>query len=506
MKKWKILAEDNGDLFPVYFLYECLNEQMESILGVKCNNWMHHGKNQCWEFIMDPDNWEELASAAYKKLKNEKEFLKAVREKILVGCEKMIEVSEKIHKTDLSKLSKKKLWALFQEYRQKNKDMYVWGVIPVLIDFEITRLSDEVKEIIREKLQKEFKEQFLTDYFITLTTPKEDSFLKLEERSFLNIAKDIIKNPEAGELFKKDIAEIKDKLADFKDIDKKIDEHTENFKWTGYGYLGPVWTKDYYLELFSSFVKQGDDPEKKLREIEEKDATIEKEKKEILNELDFSEDELHLTDSLKEFAFLKLYRKDMQYKSYYHMHNWLEEVSSRFNLTIRQLRHMVPEEIEAMLLNDKLPDKNILDERVKFYTFVLQNQKLFILHGKEAREFYEKTAEKKEAVDIDELKGDCACQGKAVGVIKLIRTFEDMKKMNKGDILISPATNPNLVPAMKKAGAIVTDEGGITCHAAIVSRELGVPCITGTKLVTRAFKDGDKVDVDATKGIIRRVK
>jgi len=58
---------------------------------------------------------------------------------------------------------------------------------------------------------------------------------------------------------------------------------------------------------------------------------------------------------------------------------------------------------------------------------------------------------------------------------------------------------------MKKAGAIVTDEGGITCHAAIVSRELGIPCVVGTKIVTKVFKDGDLVEVDANKGLVKKV-
>jgi len=78
--------------------------------------------------------------------------------------------------------------------------------------------------------------------------------------------------------------------------------------------------------------------------------------------------------------------------------------------------------------------------------------------------------------------------------------------MQKGDILISIATNPDLVPAMKIAGAIVTDVGGITCHAAIVSRELNIPCVVGTKIATKALHEGDLIDVDATHGIVRIIK
>ena len=77
--------------------------------------------------------------------------------------------------------------------------------------------------------------------------------------------------------------------------------------------------------------------------------------------------------------------------------------------------------------------------------------------------------------------------------------------MNAGDVLVSHATDPSLVVGMKKASAIVTDMGGIACHAAIVSRELGIPCLVGTKTVTKSFRDGDLVEVDATHGVIRRI-
>ena len=75
--------------------------------------------------------------------------------------------------------------------------------------------------------------------------------------------------------------------------------------------------------------------------------------------------------------------------------------------------------------------------------------------------------------------------------------------MNAGDILVSIATRPEMLPVMKKAAAIVTDEGGITCHAAIVSRELKIPCIVGTQTATSVLKDGDKVEVDTEKGVVK---
>jgi pyruvate,water dikinase len=78
--------------------------------------------------------------------------------------------------------------------------------------------------------------------------------------------------------------------------------------------------------------------------------------------------------------------------------------------------------------------------------------------------------------------------------------------IQKGEILVSPMTMPDFLPAMKKAAAFVTDEGGMACHAAIVAREIKKPCVVGTKNATKILKDGDLVEVDANNGVVRILK
>ena len=109
----------------------------------------------------------------------------------------------------------------------------------------------------------------------------------------------------------------------------------------------------------------------------------------------------------------------------------------------------------------------------------------------------------KEEFAVNEVKGRTAFKGFARGVVKVVRLNSEADKVKEGDIIVSPMTVPDLVSAMKRAAAIVTDEGGVTCHAAIISRELKKPCIIGTKVATKVFKDGDLVEVDANKGIVR---
>lgn len=104
---------------------------------------------------------------------------------------------------------------------------------------------------------------------------------------------------------------------------------------------------------------------------------------------------------------------------------------------------------------------------------------------------------------VTEIKGRTAQPGLAKGVVKIIKIKSDTAKIQEGDILVTEMTNPDYVPFMKIAGAIVTDEGGATCHAAIASRELKVPCVVGTRVATKVLKDGDMVEVDAELGIVK---
>jgi len=115
--------------------------------------------------------------------------------------------------------------------------------------------------------------------------------------------------------------------------------------------------------------------------------------------------------------------------------------------------------------------------------------------------------QQKKETDEKCIKGQTGSPGKIQGIVKVIMNIDkEGVKFNEGDVLVTGMTRPEFIQLMKKAVAVITDEGGITCHAAIVSRELKIPCVIGTKVATRLLKDGDLVEVDANIGIIRIIK
>jgi phosphoenolpyruvate synthase/pyruvate phosphate dikinase len=155
------------------------------------------------------------------------------------------------------------------------------------------------------------------------------------------------------------------------------------------------------------------------------------------------------------------------------------------------------------VLSGNIPTEEVLQARMK--TFAFTDGKLFTSLD-EVKASYDVELKEEHVVTGSALKGQVAYPGKRTGMVKIINNRDDMKKFQAGDIIVSPTTTPDLLPVMKIAGAIISEHGGVICHASITSRELKIPCIVGVKGATKALKDGDIIEVDAENGIIRIMK
>lgn len=137
--------------------------------------------------------------------------------------------------------------------------------------------------------------------------------------------------------------------------------------------------------------------------------------------------------------------------------------------------------------------------------WAVEKEEVFIVQTRAVTTFKPHTIERPDLADETGkilLKGETASAGVYTGPVKVVHDPKELNKVQKGDILVTAMTTPDMVPAMQRAGAIVTDEGGMTCHAAIVSREMGTPCVVGTQHATDLLKDGEIITVHATRGIV----
>lgn len=176
---------------------------------------------------------------------------------------------------------------------------------------------------------------------------------------------------------------------------------------------------------------------------------------------------------------------------------WNEHFPDLLDLTF----YITPTEVTHIIANRKSVIAQIQDR--KNGCFML-NGKIYPL--KELDQILNEqyiSLEKVAVEDEQDIRGSTAYKGKVIGKVRKIMSFKDMGDFQGGEVLVTEMTNPDYLPIMKIAVAVVTDEGGATCHAAIASRELKIPCVVGTKIATQILNDGDMVEVDADNGVIK---
>lgn len=179
--------------------------------------------------------------------------------------------------------------------------------------------------------------------------------------------------------------------------------------------------------------------------------------------------------------------------------------------TGKTLKQDVPEDIKnkQVLSEEELIELTEMGKRIQGHynspqdtEWAIVGDELFML---QSRPITTLDSEVKEGKDVSMevlLKGLGASPGLASGEVKIINEIDELDKIQNGDVLVTVMTTPDMVPAMKRASGIITDEGGITCHAAIISRELGIPCVVGTGSATKTLIENDFVTLDGKKGMI----
>lgn len=211
---------------------------------------------------------------------------------------------------------------------------------------------------------------------------------------------------------------------------------------------------------------------------------------------------------MHEYAFLRTERIDAWKEAMSYMKEFFEYLAEKISsqATINETVQISVQEIFEMLKNGTKPSLEELKKRSNkegLFYYDLDGFKL-ITDVKEKEELLKSIKENYD--DIKELVGRTAFGGHVSGVVKKILSDEDMKNFKEGDILVTRFTEPKHTIYMSKAKAIITDSGGITSHAAIVSRELEVPCVIGTEKATKILNDGDIVEVDANKGVVKIIR
>jgi len=288
----------------------------------------------------------------------------------------------------------------------------------------------------------------------------------------------------------------------FPDIWNLIIDYKKNFSWMGRMYFDGDPISEYeIIERIKNILSIN--CYDKLRAINDK------RKKEIENRTNLfklfnnDKDIVAFSKIISSYLYLRTYRLDVFFISHENLQHLFDEICNRFSFSYRNLIYLRTDEIIDLLINNSNEKyKKISYERMNGYSVTVLDGKSFWKRDVKDNQF---TAFKADKFNTNQVSGISTCPGFVKGKVKIILSEQDVINMSKGEILLTTMTMPSLMLAVEKAAAIVTDEGGMLCHAAIISREFDIPCIIATEYATKVFKNGEEVIVDANKGIIRRI-
>ena len=182
---------------------------------------------------------------------------------------------------------------------------------------------------------------------------------------------------------------------------------------------------------------------------------------------------------------------------------FVERIGKAAGYTKEMILATLAGELDSHLEGKPLPEKSELQNRYNRSALLVKEGGQELVGGDEVGAI---EAIVHPRLDTSEIKGQIAYKGKAKGKVRIVVNPREVSVFDKGDILVTGMTRPEFLPLMEKAAAFVTDAGGILSHAAIVARDMRKPCVIGTHVATKVLKDGDVVEVDADKGIVKIMK
>jgi phosphohistidine swiveling domain-containing protein len=463
--------------------------EMPALLGYGYRSCVYFFEKDICYYLYD---WKDLHTihdeffAAYHADSTYLSYLLKENKKICISVSTRYAV---IGKIDWKEVTIEELVDLWKEVN--NLYAYLLSVSHIVEAFTLTT-EDEIRERFRGIFPNDFVEKT-----VQCTLPTIHSYMTREQYYLAKICRDIIA---AGSVVNRDTL-----FGISESIEESIKHHTKQFFWKLNSYTSAkILTVEDFKEEIIGMLRKYDidkiitDYESLQTRIEQKNVILETIKDKKLLEL------INISD-----IFFEIHdkRKELMTQSVHYLDFLLREIARRHCVSISDLRYICSTEF------GQLPD--IMDELQKrrkqglFVTFIDDSEKVqkIVFSGDEAKKYiYLFKKHLSIQSDIKEIVGNCASKGVVTGTVKVCRGEKEISKVENGDILVACMTQPEFLPAMKKASAIITDEGGLTCHAAIVSREMGIPCVIGTKIATKVLKDGDVVEVDATRGIVKIIK
>ncbi|MBI3342032.1 HD domain-containing protein [Candidatus Curtissbacteria bacterium] len=425
---------------------------------------IYKGRDVIWS-----NNWKDLYQLGaemvdfYKSAGEKKKFWNDAK-KVKDGLKREF---LRLDKVDLGNLDNEHLLASYEQFCEIYIRFWQLGWFDEPIAFECERILTE-SSLSKEELSK-------------LMAPSWVPFVTEIQKDLLLILKTYKQNSRRGELL--------------------VAKHCEKYFWKRNSYLQSfLISKEEVEEEVVELSRNIANPGKEINRLEKQ--RVDNSKQKYMAKL--PKDLRSIVGIMDEFGKHQDERKSQMMMAAFYIDRFLEEIGKRVGISLEQMRYTMHGEIKDLVV-DKNKLKDHIKRRMKRCVIIWDGETYTIGLDKSVDETEKELFGKPGSSKVIQVVGMTASAGTVVGKVVILKSPKDANKVKIGDILIAPMTSPDYVVAMKKAGAIVTDWGGMTSHAAIVAREFAIPCVVGTDVATKVFRDGDTVQVLADEGIVRKI-
>ncbi len=421
---------------------------------------------------------KEVAKLWTEKMNREPDFLNKIVEE-LANLERLSDdLADRVSKIDIKQVTDNDLAQILLDHFEYWIKYFSIG----FLWFAVDDIAEELKEKIKNSwtgTEADLK------YFLQATfRPSKFPSSSREQRELLNLKKVPL---------------------------NKFDEALESH-WRKYTHLSmrdiddEPFTLQYFKDRLAIF-DQEDEFNKAKEELERADKEL-IETTDLVRGVSLPDDIKRVINFCRDVAYLRTEVVESFTRVNFIYNPVFKEVAERLSLKIEEVLHLLVSELIERIKSGTLSiSKEKIEERVNNgYAYLITTAVSFFVMGDEVDRLKNLIiSEENLYADLKSIKGQTGYKGKITGKVRVILDKRKANDLVEGEVLVTGMTNPDFVPAMKRSSAIITNEGGILCHAAIMSREFGVPCVIGTKIATDFLKTGDIVEVDATSGIITKL-
>lgn len=439
------------------------------------------------EYFLKEDECFQIAERLTRKIITDFPWFEQVLDNIIYKTDMLRKVfdEKKITQQYLSTQSNAVLKSLYKMQLDASLALYEYARIPEVLDRGVNYFTNYLMNYLKQIFDKS---DVYEEFFLLTTTTEKSIFQQADDdlqKIVQMIPQKILKNATVRSLRLDLPIKVRNQINAYVDKWRYLEYH-------GYGMKKLIGFDDVLLKIISykncSTLRSIEDNfEKRRAIIEEKGISLSMQK---------------LFEVYPRLATTKLYRKYYQIRNFYFLDMIISEIACRLQETEAFIRCMLPEEIIAYLETGSIKKENI-KSRISGCVYAhFENSEFILVENNEIDSIKNLVKRKIQSENLRQLFGYPVSKGFVTGKSIIINRKEDMVKFQDGDIVLSDSADPDIFDLVKRAGAVLTVQGGATSHVALFCREQGIPAIVGIKELMR-IQDGTSLEIDAHNGEVR---